>query len=241
MRSARPLIHAGLVVALLSLGGCATTQDRNARAKLAATRLLASRKATPVTVPNPDVTIGKVALVHHDGAVAVVVELHNASANALTDLPINVGVETHGRRSFLNRRAGVSYFQSHVTAIAARGDTTWVFTSRHATSLSGHPFAIVGVPVSPPISSATSLPALVAAPASGFGPSVRVRVGNPTGVPQSELPDYALARRGTRYVAAGRATLAHLGTGQHKQLELRLIGSTGGAQLSVQAQPSMFK
>ncbi|MCW2991457.1 MAG: hypothetical protein JWM73_2051, partial [Solirubrobacterales bacterium] len=58
-------------MALLPLAGCATTQDRNARAKLDATRLLAARKPTVVTTPNPDVRVGKVALLHHDGAVAV--------------------------------------------------------------------------------------------------------------------------------------------------------------------------
>lgn len=229
-----------MVAALPLLAGCATTQDRNARAKLAATRLLAARKPVQVTAPNPDVAVGKVALVHHKGAVAIVVELRNTSAAPLTDLPIVVGLRRGGRERPLNTRGGLSYFQSHVAAIGPKASTTWVFTSRGVKDLSGRPYAVVGLPASPPISRATSLPALTTRAASGLGPVVRVRVRNSTSVPQYALPVYALARRGSRYTAAGRAVLGHLGTDSSKELRVKLIGSTGGAQLTVQSQPSMF-
>jgi hypothetical protein len=238
VRSARSLI---IVLALLPLAGCATTQDRNARAKLSATRLLSARKAVELGARNPDVTVGKVALLHHSGAAAIVVELRSGAKTPLTDLPILVGLQHGERRTYLNRRAGLGYFQSHLAAIAAGGRARWVFTTRHAGDLSGTPFALVGTAASPPISSAVSLPELETSAVSGLGPTVRVRVHNATSVPQYEAPVYAFAQRGTRYVAAGRATLAHLGTGQDKQLVVHLIGTTGGAQLSLQTQPSMFE
>jgi hypothetical protein len=229
------------VLALLPLAGCATTQDRNARAKLDATRLLAARKPTRVTEPNPDVRVGKVALLHHDGEVAVVVELHNTTPGPLTDLPITVGLQRDGRRVALNAGGGRGYFQSHVAAIAGDGEARWVFTAKGVKDLSGEPFAVVGRPVAPAISSASALPAISAAAASPLGPSVRVSVRNGTDVPQYTLPVYAFARRGTRYTAAGRGTLHHLGTGQAKELKLALVGTTGGAELSVQAVASMFE
>jgi hypothetical protein len=228
-------------VALLPLAGCATTQDRNARAKLDATRLLAARKPTVVTTPNRDVRVGKVALLHHDGAVAVVVELHNAAPGPLTDLPITVGLRRGGRRVALNGGGRRNYFQSHIAALPAGGDARWVFTTSGVKDLSGRPYAVVGEPVQPPISSATALPALSVATLSKPGSVLELRVRNGTDVPQYTLPVYAFAQRGTRYTAAGRATVGHLGTGQAKALKLSLVGTTGGARLSLQALPSMFQ
>jgi hypothetical protein len=228
-----------LILVPVLLAGCATTQDRNERAKLDAQRFLAGRRPVTVTAPNPDVRVGKVVLLHHDGAAAVVVELRNTSDAPLTDLPVSVGLQQGGRRIYLNRRA--SYFNNHVAALAPGRAVAWAYTTRKAKRLEGQPFAVVGRPAEPRLSVATALPAIEVAPASGLGPTVTARVRNDTGVPQYTLPVYAFARRGSRYTAAARVTLHHLGTGQERQVRLSLIGSTGGAQVSFQTQPSMFE
>ncbi|MFL5846149.1 MAG: hypothetical protein ACJ762_15790 [Solirubrobacteraceae bacterium] len=226
---------------MLPLAGCATTQDRNARARLDATRLLSARKPTTVTAPNPDVRVGKVALLHHDGDLAMVVELHNGTDNPLTDLPIAVGLQRGGKRVQLNGGGSRNYFQSHVAALPAGGDARWVFTASGVKDLGGTPYAAVGRPAQPPISAASALPSLAVSTLSKPGPELELRVRNGTDVPQYTLPVYAFAQRGTRYTAAGRATLHHLGTGQEKRLKLSLVGSTAGARLSLQALPSMFE
>jgi hypothetical protein len=239
--SASPLVVAAATLALVALTGCATTQQQSARAKLAATRLLAGRTPLLVRTPDPAIRVGRVELVRKGAAAAVVVELHNASAAPLTDLPISVGLVTRGRhRTYLNRRGGLGYFQNHVAAIAAGADATWVFTTRRLRHASGRPFATVGAPARPAISSARSLPRILASAASKLGAAVRVRVRNAAGIPQYGLPVYVLARRGKRYVAAGRATLGHLGSHGSAGVTLRLIGSTRGAALTVQTEPTMF-
>jgi hypothetical protein len=55
------------------------------------------------------------------------------------------------------------------------------------------------------------------------------------------MPVYALARRGGRYVAAGRATLEQLGTGASVTVPLRLVGARHGAPLELEALPTIFK
>jgi hypothetical protein len=45
------------LLAAAGLGGCVSTQDKNQRAKLRATRLLASRELPGVTARNPDVKV----------------------------------------------------------------------------------------------------------------------------------------------------------------------------------------
>jgi hypothetical protein len=156
-----------------------------------------------------------------------VVELRNRTGRALTDLPVTVGV---GRRA-LNRRGGLDYFQTHVAALPARGALTWVFTTTRRAP-HGRPFARVGAG-----RTAAGLPRVTAAPA-GAG---RVRVRNVSAVPQYGLPVYALARRGGRVVAAGRATIDELDHNASRTLGLRLTGDPRGAALRLQALPTIFE
>ena len=244
MRSARaigPAITA--TFALVALAGCVTTQQRNARAALRATRLLASRRPVVVTHPNRDVRVTQVELLRSAAGAAVVVGLANASPKVLTDLPISVGFRAGGRRTFLNRRGGLEYFQTHLASIGPRGQTAWVFATRRRMPAGARPFALVGSPSVPPMSQGDDLPAIVAEPLTS-GPAarlVRVRVHNPTQIPQYGLPVYALARRGARYVAAGRTTLADLGTNTTAIIGLKLIGSTRRASLRLEALPTIFR
>jgi hypothetical protein len=236
---------AGAGVVLVGLSGCVTTQDRNARAKLRATRLLASRGPLVVTRRNLDVRLDRVALLRGGGATAIVVRLANTSATTLTDLPISVGVVARGRRTYLNRRAGLEYFQRHVAAIGPRGAVTWVFTTRRRTAARGRPFAVVGVPARPPVSHAGTLPGILASPAAipmaARSGRVQVRVRNPTQVPQYGLVVYGVARSGDRYVAAGRALVADLGTNSTATVELKLVGSARQAPLELEALPTIFR
>jgi hypothetical protein len=227
-----------LLVAALLLGGCDTTQQLNARAKLRATRVLASRKPLLVHEPDAAIRVGRVELVHRHGAAAVVVELRNVAPRALTDLPITVGLRDGRRRRVLNRRPGLAYFQTHVPAVPAGGGATWVFAAKRVQDVHGEPYAVVGHPAQPATS---SLPALAVDPASALGPRVTVHLRNPTDVPQYGVQVYAFARRGARYAAAGRATVAHLGTRQVKDLRLALIGSTRGARLTLEVLPTIFR
>jgi hypothetical protein len=240
VRSARTILP---LLALVPLSGCVTTQQRNERAKLSATRLLASRQPLLVTSPSPDVRVGRVTLLRGSGGTAVVVALSNGSATTLTDLPISVGVVSRGQRIYLNRRGGLEYFQTHVAAIGARARVTWVFTTSRRLPRGARPFARVGAPATPAVSHATGLPGIVASPlpASLTGRAVRVRLRNSSQIPQYGLPVYALARRGARYVAAGRATVSHLGNKAAATVQLKLIGSARGASLRSEALPTIFK
>src|SRR5581483_4563444 len=111
-----------------------------------------------------------------------------------------------------------------------------VFTARRLRAAHGTPYAVVGAPAQPPPG---TLPPLAARAISPLATSVTIHVRNPTDIPQYDLQVYALARRGTRYAAAGRATVAHLGTRQAKDLRLTLIGSTRGARLSLEVLPTI--
>jgi len=132
---------------MTSLTGCVeTTQQKSARAKLTADRLLATQKPVQVTLANPQVSVTGLAILRHDHTTAFAVALHNGAAGVVSDLPISVGLTTHaGHRVYLNRKPNLPYFQTHVGAIAAGGSTTWVFAQRVPVPATGQPFALVGV------------------------------------------------------------------------------------------------
>ena len=239
-RSAR---HAGAAILLVAvtpaLAGCVTTQQRNERAKLAAKRLLTSRRPLQLGAHSADVRVAHVALIRDRRASAFVVELTNASARPAADVPLEVGVAHAGRRRVLNRRRGLDYFATHIASIAPRGRARWVFVTRGSVPRGARAFAVAGeadaaLPDRPQV-----LPPLASAAVPGR--TLRVTIRNPGSVPQYGLPVYAFARRGGRYVAAGRAAVAHLGTGATATIAMSLVGPRAGATLETEALPSIFR
>lgn len=236
------------MLAVLALAGCESTQERNARAGLVAQREILGRKPVRVDRADPRVDVSRVTLLRgtgrRAGAIAVVVDLRSRAATPLTDLPITVGVRTRrGRTQLLNARAGTGWFQTHVPSIPALGRSTWVFTARHAAAAPGRPFARVGPPPAKPLSRADRLPALDAAQAGDVSRqrSVKAKVANASGIPQDDVPVYALARRNGRYVAAGRASIVNLDDGERATVKVGLIGRPARTKVQVQAQATVFK
>jgi hypothetical protein len=235
----------GLASVALTLSGCVTTQQVAARARLVDARIRASQEPLRLTRRNPDVSVTKLSLVRGSAGTAVAVLLRDTSAHPLTDLPIAVGVRTRaGRKLYLNRAANIDYFDSHVVALAPGRVVTWVFTSPRRLDVSGRPFAEVGVsPLAQPL--ARALPRIeVTLQGAGSRPgerTLRLSVANRSGIPQYQLPVYALGLRGGQEVSAGRATVAHLGTDGTATLQLTLLGSIRGATVSLSALPTIFQ
>lgn len=226
-----------------ALAGCAdSTQLRNDRAELSARRDVASRERQRVTQRNPQVRVAEATRVSDARSTAIVVELRSSAAAPLTDVPITVGVRRRdGRRTPLNDRPGLDWFQTHVAAIPARGTATWVFRTRRPVP-AGRPFAVAGVLPEPALSAAGSLPAVRVAPQPATVPGVaRVRVTNASKVPQDALQVYAVRRRGGRSVAAGRTAVARLAPGRKATVTMRLTGARSGGTLDVGALPTIFR
>jgi hypothetical protein len=222
------LAVAGASALALLVSGCETTQQKSARSKVQAERVLATRHKVLVTRANPFVRAERVTVVRRAGRTAIAVLLRNTGSRPVSDLPISLRV---GGR-YLNRRAGLTYFQTHTPAIAPGGEATWVFVTR--APVRG---ASVIVGVHPAVSAE-----------AGRLPSLRASVGargatvtNSSGVPQYGLVVYAYAQRGTRLLAAGRASLARLAAGKSATVPLRLVGRPGGATVHVEAPPTIFK
>jgi hypothetical protein len=240
--SASPIllpVAASLVVLATAVSGCATTQDANKRASIQADRTLASRKPLVLRGTDREVRVVRTSVVSGKEGSAVVVVLRNRGESPVSDLPIEVGTRGGGP---LNARPNLPYFQSHAPAIAPGAQATWVYVTKD--KVSGPVYARLGAPpgIAPKVSHVPRLEVSDGATRSGkSGSSVVAQVDNGTGIPQYELDVYAVARRGDHYVAAGRASLTHLGVDQSAELTLNLIGDPKGSRIQIYAPPTLFE
>ena len=233
-------VAASLLVIAAAVSGCATTQDANKRASIQADRTLASREPLALNGTDRAVQVVRTSIVSGKDESAIVVLLRNRGELPANDLPIEVGRQGGGP---LNTGKNVPYFQSHAPAIAPGAETTWVYVSKERLG-SGPVYARVGnAAASAP--HASEVPELDVSDSgvhsANGGSTVVAEVGNGTGIPQYGLDVYAVARKGDRYVAAGRASLTHLGVDQSAQLRLNLVGDPKGSQIQIYAPPTLFE
>ncbi|HEV7773703.1 MAG TPA: hypothetical protein VGO48_10500 [Conexibacter sp.] len=230
------------------LSGCVSTQDKNARAKLVADRTIEGRKPLWLGGRSRDLRVLHVDRVRGRHGGALVVTLRNRGTSALTDVPIVVGVRSAGdRRTELNGGRGLAWFQTHLPAIGAGETTTWIYTTRRALP-PGRPYAVAGR-----ASSAGTLPRIAAtverAPAArragarrrSTPAAVRVALANDSDVPQYGLQVYAVVRAHGRVIAAGTATVRHLGSRGRASARVALFGAPGRHAARVHALPTIFE
>ncbi len=232
----------GLVAGLglaAALAGCVSTQQKAALLHIQNAWIVTAQSPTLVRAENPRVRIEAVSVVQRGRTAAVVVRLRNLSGHAVGDLPISVGVRRAARRTYLNRSTNLSYFQSHLPALPARGAITWVFTTHQRKQLSGTPFAVVGAHPVPTLRLGDGSPAIRVNLIRGGGAHVRLRVSNPSQTPQLQLQLYAVSHHAGRLTAAGNSTVSDLDAGQTTTARLTLVGRPASA-LQIEALPTML-
>ena len=234
-------IGATLVIGVLA--GCTTTQQKAGRLRLNSARIRATQLPTRVGESDPQVRVSGLSLVRQPPRTALVVTLQNDGPNAVSDLPVIVGYRLrHGRPTYLNTAAGLGYFQSHLPAIAAHGTLRWVLVNSHAVPPGARRFARVGSTATVSPNPPADLPRIRIEQVSGAPHGrLRLRVVNASGVPQFQLPVYAVAERRERLVAAGQTTIEQLGSGADASITLTLIGDGGSRQIAVAAPPTIFR
>lgn len=243
MRSARRM-SLGLAgaVAASGLAGCVTTQEKNSWLLLRDARTLASEGSVRVRVENRSLRVNRVELVRGPRSGALVVSIDNTGTRPLSDLPISVGLIGHGgTRTYLNDRAGISYWDSHVPAVGAGETISWVLPYA-GKDVAGRPFALIGVPSRPPSTTVAALPRITAARvAERSADRLQVRLSNDSTLPQYGLQVYAVALRNGNAVGAGRAALSELTSSGKATVGLTLVGGHTGAQVQLYVPPTIFK
>lgn len=228
------LLPLGAVVAL-ALAGCESSQEKSAQlerlAKLHATRITQSE--VTVTRPSKRVEVAATSVLSTSEGAAAIVTLRNTSATALADLPIVITVRDAGGASvYSNRAPGAAHTLVSTAVIPAHGTLTWV--DDQVQSSGGAP-ASLAAEVGEGTPASGAIPQITVSGAHLTEGGAEGSVTNRSEVTQDELVVDAIARRGGRVVAAGRAVLPQLAAGATARFQIFFVGSPAGAGLQVSA------
>lgn len=231
---------AGTGAALL-LGGCTTTQERSALLSSQAEKA-AEAKKFKVGKTSREVTVETVARLQGADAAAVVVRLDNRTGKAQTLLPIGLDLYDAKKVSlYTNRIDGLDPALNNVP-VAPPGVSYWV-NNQVPVAKPARTRVRIGVPRQ---ATPADLPEIKVA---------KLKVGDDTGVAtltgvvrnlspveQRRLTIFAVALKGSKIVAAGRAVVDKLGPKGSKgqRFSIYFTGDPSGATLHVDAPPSTF-
>jgi hypothetical protein len=232
---------AALALVAVALAGCQTTAEKSAELERQARRhpIAAARGLSIARTSSRVKVIGTSVLHSSEGEVAVV-ELHNLSDRPLRSVPLAITVtDARGATVYQNDAAGLEAALVSVPSLAAHASFTWVDDQLPASASATAVSARVGespVPAGAVPRIAVAAVHLIEDPTNGVGAAGTV--GNPSGVAQSKLVIFGVARRAGRIVAAGRAVLPELAAGSRMPFQIFFVGDPRGAQLEVSAPAS---
>jgi hypothetical protein len=237
--------RAALVLIALALTGCETTAEKSAKLEKAAKRAASSRPAAThgpsFTRPSAYVRVLSATLLRSSEGAAAAVTLHNDSARAFKEVPIAITLkDARGRTVFQNDVAGSEPALVSVPSIPAHGELTWVddqLPKGEAATLSARVGEALALSRSAPVLAVSG--AQVGEEASN-GVGAAGTVSNHSNTTQLHLLVFAVARRGGRVVAAGRAVVPELAAGSSAQFHVFFAGDPRGAELQVSVPPVTF-
>jgi hypothetical protein len=231
-----------LLLAVLALSGCESTQAKSARLEAAA-QTSKHERGLVVGRQDRDVTVEHTTVLQDANGAATVVELRNRAAGSLVALPLAVQVLGDGKkRLYANDAPGLDASLVGVAALAGRERLAWVNDQVTLSSPGGEVVAQVGAGAKP---GPARLPQLqvdglrVAGDASG-DVSIVGEVANTSEIEQRRLVVYVVARRDGKVVAAGRAIVERLKPGARAHFSVFPIGDPNGAELSAAAPPTVI-
>lgn len=241
---ARLLIAAallGCVVSLLSLGGCTTTQERSASLAQDAADA-AEAKKFKVGKTNGDVEAASVTRLEGEGAAAVVVRVVNDTKATQVAVPIGLDLYDDSKASLYTNRVDGLEPALNTLAVVPPGESWWVNNQVPA----DEPARIrVRIGTSKVAEAPAKLPEIEVTEDLKIGEDVGVITGsgtvsNPSTVDQSRLTIYAVAFKGEKVVAAGRAVIDRLPAKTKKPAKFNVYftGDPRGAELRVFAPPT---
>jgi hypothetical protein len=232
---------AALALAAIGLSGCESTQEKSAQLEREAHSHTHASLAKTISVghENPNIEVLSSTIVSGKEGAAVVVSLRNSSPKPIVGAPIEIMVkDAKGSTLYSNATPGLSASLTTAPPLKPHAQTTWIDDQ---VLLSGSPSSVktlVGEGQTPK-GSAPSIQIEHVKQIEG-GQSVTGTVANHSAVAQRELVVYAVARRGSKVVAAGRGIVPEVGAHASEQFEAYLIGEAKGASVQLNAPPTSW-
>jgi hypothetical protein len=228
------------VLAPLGLAACESTAGKSARIAREGRAAAQAAGRLQIRRPNRDVKVQRAVVVRGaGGAVAAAVELRNAGSRAQADVPVLIDVrDRKGTSVYTNDLQGLQPALQRMALVSARRSVWWVNDQVLGAAASASVRARIG-----------------AARTVAEVPQVRLRgvhfetdatgrfltgfIDNRSGRTLRGIAVFAVAQRGTRVVAAGRALVSKLVPRPRKPFRFRLffVGEPRGARVSLTVAP----
>ena len=228
---------AALLVAVVALCGCESTQSKSARLERSAKRSL-HEKGLVIKQPSRDVAVGATTVLHDENGTAAVIELRNRSARSLVGVPVAFSVRDGARKKlFANDAPGLDTSLVSAGSIAPNATLEWI---NDQVTLDGDPRDVVAEAGAEKREGPHALPEInVDSVALQDDGSAAGKVTNRSAVEQLRLVVYVIARRDGKVVAAGRAIVPRLKPGASATFTAFPIGDPTGAKLEASAPPTV--
>lgn len=230
-----------IALACLTLIGCESTQERSAKLERAHHKATVTSQGLKIAQASRSIRVLSAAVLHTTEGTAAVVTLTN-NGSSQREVPLLVSVAQSGGAAVTNSEPGLARSLTSVAYIPAHATVVWVDDQLTLVGQAGAVTATVGEGRSangplPRITLGTHK--LESEPG---GEVLTGTVSNGSSVTQHELVVYAVARRGGRLLAAGRAVIGSVAPSASSQFRVFLIGgSARGTQLTLSAPPSTIR
>ena len=225
------------------LCGCESTQERSAELQHQAKHDVLASQSAAVTKESPSVKVLQSTVIHSSSGTAVVMTLRNTSTHTLENAPIEVTVrDAHGNVLYQNNASGLEPSLSTVSLLLPGQETIWVDDQVTASGVPASASALVGEGTQ----TSGSIPQLSISGThqsaeAGAETTLSGSVTSHSQTAQQNLVVYAVARRGVKIVAAGRAVLPEVpAAGTNVPFQIYFVGNPGGAQIQTSAPASTF-
>ncbi|MCW3041390.1 MAG: hypothetical protein JWM31_3295 [Solirubrobacterales bacterium] len=244
MRRAAALgVGSAAVLLAGGVAGCTTTAEQSAKVAAEGSHLIRARANLRIAKDNPAVRVRRAAVIATSAGTAAAVELRAARrTRAEADLPLLIDVrDAAGRSVYRNDAAGLQPSLQRVGLVRPGRSTWWVSDQVAATGTPKRIAVRVGTGRAVATAPRVGLSKVHFARDAG-GRYLTGIVRNHAGAPLREVPIFAVALRGRRIVAAGRALVPKLPARPGpKPVRFRLyfVGPTAGARVELSVAPSL--
>jgi hypothetical protein len=236
----RALVVVGCGALAVTASACESTESESA--KIAREGGAAEVTSTlKLGGANHDVRVSDVSLVSGGGRKAVAVKLTSNSSRAQQEVPLLVKVTGAGGKVVYSNATGAEVLLSHITLLRAHSSVWWV-DDEVLTSVAASAAKVsvgTGKRAQPNARSAALSATATNVAAQAGTTTVSGVVANHTGKAQSSVPVFAVAVRGGKVVAAGRAVVASVSVhaSARAPFDVPLVGDATGAKIQLTALP----
>lgn len=240
----RVLACAGCGVLALTATACESTEEQSAKIGREGSKLAAAQGPVKVAHVNRDVRVSHVTLLEANGRTAVALQLTGTSKTPQSNVPVLINVVgAGGKVLYSNDTSGLEASLQQIPLLRPGQGEWWVDDQVLAAQKGGHVQVRIGAGAHSShtrgahASSSSVSTAGVQVGQQGAISVLTGRLINHSSSTQHHVPVFAVAVKGQRVTAAGRALVASLAPGS-QPFQIFLVGDPAGSSIQLTVTPT---